>query len=84
MVPSKTTPSVSELTTYRLRSWNETYAVQDKRYFHAIDGNWTRTVEITRDLRVSCRCKEFRQNLQTGAGPCIHAADAIDFVDNVG
>ena len=73
-----------EFTTYRLRSWNELYAVQAKRYFHAADGAAMRIVEISRDLRIACRCGQFGKNLQTGAGPCSHVAEALDFIDAVG
>lgn len=77
-------PTISEFTTYKLRSWNELYAVQTKRFFHAGDGAGTRTVEVARDLRIACRCQTYGQNLRTGLGPCSHAADAIDFVEACG
>lgn len=73
-------------TTYRLRSWNELWAIQTKRFYHAGDGDGTklRTVEITPDLRIACRCGIYRHNLIGGFGPCDHVAEAIDFIDAVG
>ncbi len=77
-------PDFGALTTYKLRSWNELYGVQTKRYFHAPDGDGLRTVEITPDLRIACRCGLYASNLRQGLGPCGHVAEALDFVDEVG
>ena len=82
--PTTSVPDFGDLTTYKLRSWNELYSVQTKRYFHAPDGNGLRTVEIAPDLRIACRCGQFSKNLQAGLGPCAHGADAIDFIEEVG
>lgn len=73
-----------EVISYRLRSWNELYSVEDKRFFHAPDGKGLRTVEITRDRRIACRCGTYSRNLQQGLGPCAHVEEAIDFCDAVG
>ncbi|MGE0569715.1 MAG: hypothetical protein AB7H85_16495 [Dehalococcoidia bacterium] len=72
--------------TIRLRSWNELYGLADKRYYHALDGDGKtyRTVEITRDRRVACRCGSFQTNLRLGLGPCVHIDEALDFLDAVG
>ncbi|MFN0145958.1 MAG: hypothetical protein ACKVT1_05565 [Dehalococcoidia bacterium] len=82
--PTTAAPTFEAMTTYRLRSWNEVYGVQDKRYYHAPDGEGLRTVEITRDLRIACRCSQFSQNLRDGSGPCEHVVEAIDFLSEVG
>lgn len=76
--------SIAELTTYRLRSWNELYGVQAKRYYHAPDGDGLRTVEISQDLRIACRCADFGRNLREGLGPCEHVVEAIRFLEDVG
>ena len=68
----------------KLRSWNELYGVQTKRYFHAPDGDGLRTVEITPDLRIACRCGLYASNLRQGLGPCEHVAEALDFLAEVG
>ena len=77
-------PDFGALTTYKLRSWNELYGVQTKRYFHAPDGAGLRTVEITPDLRIACRCALYASNLRQGLGPCEHVIEALDFLAEVG
>ena len=82
--PTTTAQTFAESVTYKLRSWNELYSVQTKRYFHCPDGNGLRTVEITRDLRIACRCGQATVNLQQGLGPCEHTEQAIEYIDQVG
>lgn len=85
MASPNPTTSFAQLTTYRLRSWNELYSVQTKRYFHyPVGSNRDAAVEVTRDNRVACRCNAYIQNLKLGLGPCEHVVEALDFVDAVG
>ena len=82
--PTTSPSTFAELTTYRLRSWNELYSVQTKRYYHIPEGDGVRSVEITPDLRIACRCAVYSQNLRQGHGPCEHVTEALDYLDAAG
>lgn len=82
--PTTSPANFAELTTYKLRSWNELYSVQTKRYYHIPEGAGIRSVEIAADLRVACRCGAYQRNLSRGLGPCEHIAEALDYLDSVG
>lgn len=77
--------SIADYQTFKLVATLRQVPDVSKRFYHVPTARRMWTVEIAKDLRITCTCVPFQTRYQTGEGEvCEHAQEAIDFIDEVG